>query len=419
MSPIAETVPSRLRPWRSFWRAAVLGLSLLSAVGPLFADDVPRTREQLEREIEERQEALDRLADEPAVEVPAEPAPIDPEMPAIRVEKTPESRRRDQEDVTVGGSRTVRSGEVAPGMVLIGGVYEVEKGAKVMGDVTVIGGKAKIAGEMKGGLVVVGGSVQLEPDAKVAGDVVSIGGPIREHGHAEIGGQKVQVAFGDLAGLGTVFGSGISAGPGNWGGDHWGDHGGFFDFSFFEVVYRFFRLGLLLLVVFAVILLAPGRAASVAALARAEPWRAGLIGLIAEVVFLPLLLLVTVVLLVSIIGIPLALVVPPLLVIALVAFFVVGYSGVALATGGIFERRFDRRYPTFGLALLGILLIEGWSLAGEMLFLLPGPIKFMAFLALAFGFFVQYVAWTVGLGAALGDQAERRRRARARLASEP
>lgn len=420
MSLSAEKVRQRpgARPPRLL-RVILLAGLLLGAVAPLVADDAARTRERLEREIEERQEALDRLAEDPA----SGAAPIlDPEAPPVDVEleMTPERRRRDQEDVTVGGSHTVRSGDTAPGMVLIGGVYEVEKDAKVMGDVTVIGGKAKVAGEIRGTLVVVGGSVQLEPDAEVEGDVVAIGGPIREHGHPEIGGQKVQIAFGDLAGLGTVFGSGISAGPGSWDGDDWRDHGGgFFDFSILEVIYRFFRLGLLLVVVFAVHLLAPGRAASVAALARAQPWRSGLIGLIAEVVFLPILLVVTVVLLVSIIGIPLALVVPPLLAIALIAFFVVGYAGVALATGGIFERRFERRYSTYGLVLLGVLLIEGWSLAGEMLFLLPGPIQFMAFLALAFGFLVQYVAWTVGLGAALGDQAERRRQSRAGLVPAP
>lgn len=396
MSLSAETcgfpVPGRLL------RAIFLAALLIGPAGPLRADDAAQTRERLEREIEERQEALDRLSQEPE--------------PAVIVEETPEIRARDQEDVMVGGSRQVREGDRVPGTVLIGGVYGVERGAVVEGDVTVVGGAATVAGEIEGSLVVVGGSVELEEGAEVGGDVVSIGGPISDHGHTEVGGQKVQVAFGDLAGLGTILGSGISAGPGAWHGHGRDDGGGLFDSSIFEVLYRFFRLGFLLVVVFAVLLLAPGRAASVAALARAQPWRSGLIGLIAEVVFLPILLVSTVVLLVSIIGIPLALVVPPLMVIVLIGFFVIGYAGVASATGGIFERRFDRRYSSFGLVLLGMLLIEGWSLAGEILYLLPGPIKFMAFLALAFGFLVQYVAWTVGLGAALADQAERRRRSR-------
>jgi hypothetical protein len=115
---------------------------------------------------------------------------------------------------------------------------------------------------------------------------------------------------------------------------------------------------------------------------------------------------------VSIIGIPLALVVPPLMIVGLIVFFVFGYAGVAMAAGGIFERRFERGYTRYALLLFGILLIEGWSLFGELLLALPGPIKFMAVLALAFGFLVEYVAWTVGLGAAVGDQIERRRLAR-------
>ncbi len=40
-----------------------------------------------------------------------------------------------------------------------------------------------------------------------------------------------------------------------------------------------------------------------AALVRHQPWRSGLVGLLAEVVFLPIFLLVVVILLVSVIGI--------------------------------------------------------------------------------------------------------------------
>ncbi len=180
----------------------------------------------------------------------------------------------------------------------------------------------------------------------------------------------------------------------------------------------FLRVGLLLVVAFLVLLLAPDRVRAVAAVVRTQPWRSGLVGLLAQVLFFPAFLLVVVVLLVSVIGIPLVLVVPPLMVIALVIFFLLGYAAVALAAGRIVERRFDKRYPPFALVLLGILLIEGWSLAGEFLMALPGPIKMTAFLALAFGFLVQYVAWTVGLGAVLGELSERRRLARAQAVAE-
>ena len=388
-------------------RRRALGVLLIFClVTPVFAETPDEKRERLEREIEERQTALDRLAEEPAAEQAAEePAPrieVEPAGGGAVVEELPRSPRADQEDVTLGSSRTVKGGESAPGMVVVGGSFKVEKNGVVEGDVTVVGGSAQIAGELRGTLVVVGGSANLEEGAAVAGDVISIGGPIRDHGRVSVEGERVQVAFGDLGGLGTLF-----EGHGS---PYWGD------FSLLDLMGTFFRTGLLILLILAIVLLAPGRTASVAELARAQPWRSGLIGLIAEVVFLPVLVVVVAILAILIIGIPLVLVVGPLMVLGLIAFFLIGYAGVARAAGGVFERRFDRRYTSWALVLLGILLIEGWSLAGEILLHLPGPIQFMALLALAFGFFVQYLAWTVGLGAAISDQVERRRLERQALA---
>jgi hypothetical protein len=387
--------------WPPRRRRAFFALLLFCLAAPLVAETPEEKRQRLEREIEERQTALDRLAEEPA-EVE--------QAPRIEVEQDvaselPRSSRADHEDVTLGSSRTVRGGESAPGMVVVGGHFKIEKHGVVEGDVTVVGGSAEVDGELKGTLVVVGGSANLGDGAAVEGDVISIGGPIRDHGQVNIEGQRVQVAFGDLGGLGTYFeGHGMP---------HWDDPLGF---SILDLMGTFFRSGLLILVVMAVVLLAPGRTASIAEVVRAQPWRSGLIGLIAEVIFLPVLVVVVAILAISIIGIPLVLVVPPLLVLGLIVFFLIGYAGVARAAGGVFERRFDRRYTSYALVLLGILLIEGWSLAGEVLLYLPGPIQIMAVLALAFGFFVQYLAWTVGLGAAISDQVERRRLQRQALA---
>lgn len=384
--------------------ALALPLLILPLLAPpLLADEAAKTREQLEQEIAERQAQLDRLAEraQPAEEAPAEEAP-----PPV---EEPERRRHRDEDVTFGSSRHIKAGEDAPPIVLIGGYLELEKHAAIEGDVTVVGGGAKIGGKVYGTLVVVGGSVELADGAEVEGDVVSIGGPIRERGDTRVEGQKVQIAFGEIAGLGPIFGEG------GFGGTRWGSR---LDFSVLDLLGRFFRVGLLLVIVFLVKLIAPDRSAAIAAQVRAQPWRAGLIGLLAQVLFLPLFLLVLLILLISVIGIPLVLVVPPLMLLSLLVFFVLGYTGVALAAGRVVERRFDKRLSAFALLLVGILLIEGWSLAGELLMSLPGPIKLTALLALAFGFLVQYLAWTVGLGAVLGDLSERRRLARAEALAE-
>lgn len=409
----------------TWWRSAVVVFCLLASFAgawQLPAQDAGKTRAQLEAEIEERRQALEKLeaaekaqqeeAEARRQEEAEEQAAADREAQEDRqpeadrqaeLEETPRPRhRRDhQPEVMLTGSRTVAKGETAPGIVLIGGFLEVEKGAQVEGDSTVVGGGAKVDGLVHGTLVVVGGSVELGEEALIEGDLIAVGGHIRGSGNGRVEGQKVQIAFGDF-GLGPFFDTDGGFGSDAWPKVLWG-------FSIFDLIGRFFRIGLLLLAVCAVLLLAPGRAASIAALVGAQPWRSGLIGLLSQVVFLPVFLLVVVILLVSIIGIPLVLVVPPLMVLAMIVFLVMGYAGVAMAAGRIFERRFDRRFSTYALALLGLVLIEGWSVAGELLLFLPGPIKVMALLALAFGFLVQYLAWTVGLGAAISDQAQRRR----------
>ncbi|MEO1087650.1 MAG: hypothetical protein AAFY88_25730 [Acidobacteriota bacterium] len=136
-----------------------------------------------------------------------------------------------------------------------------------------------------------------------------------------------------------------------------------------------------------------------------EPWKSGLVGLIIEVLFAPLLLLVVVLLVISIVGIPLLVVVPPLFGLLLVVFFTLGLTGSALWAGERMADRFDLRDLNPYLLLgLGLALIYGWSILGEAMSFTPWPIRATAFILLFFGFLVKYVAWTVGLGAAVLDQ---------------
>lgn len=386
---------------------------LLAAALPVLAEEPAKTREQLEQEIAERQAELEKLAsreqveEEPSAEStePVESA-ADPTGPREDEDASAQRRRHRDEDVTFGQSRRIVAGHDSGPMVLIGGTLEIEKGAAVEGDATVVGGGARVAGKVFGTLVVIGGGVHLENGADIEGDLISVGAPIREHGDdIRIEGQKVQIAFGDFSGFAPIFGGG------DFRPDHWSDG---FGSSLLELLGRLFRIGVLLLVVFLVLLVAPARSAAIASQVASQPWRAGLVGLLAEVLFLPLFLIVVVVLLISVIGIPLVLVVPPLMLVSLVVFLLLGYAGVALAAGRIIERRFGKRYSPFALALCGLALIEGWSLLGELLVGLPGPIQLSGFLALAAGFLIEYLAWTVGLGAVLGDLAERRRLARDR-----
>ena len=66
------------------------------------------------------------------------------------------------------------------------------------------------------------------------------------------------------------------------------------------------------------------------------------------------------------------------------------------------QERFDWRDPNAILLMfVGLILIQGWSIGGEALGFLGGPIRVIAWLMLLFGFLIKYVAWTTGLGAIL------------------
>ena len=105
-----------------------------------------------------------------------------------------------------------------------------------------------------------------------------------------------------------------------------------------------------------------------------EPWKSGLVGLAAQVLFFPVLLVVFIVLMISIVGIPLALLLVPASLLALLVLLLLGYAGVALFAG----RRLGERvglewYSPFLALLLGVLLIQGWSILGEALGFVGGP----------------------------------------------
>jgi hypothetical protein len=159
------------------------------------------------------------------------------------------------------------------------------------------------------------------------------------------------------------------------------------------------RTGVLaLLAVLAVLLARPGVEVAAARIAS-EPWKAAFAGLLAQLLFLPVLVLVVVVLAISIIGIPLLVLVPFALVALVIANFL-GYVGVARVLGGGAERRFDWSASSVALSVVvGVALIQALSLLGRALSLPGGWLAMLGFTIVGLGFFVKYVVWTMGLGA--------------------
>ena len=93
-----------------------------------------------------------------------------------------------------------------------------------------------------------------------------------------------------------------------------------------------FYLAIVSLFAFLVVLINREYVERVAARAAAEPLKAGIVGLLAQLLFIPLLVVTIVLLVVTIIGIPL-LVLLPFAILALVVFCFVGFTAVAYRIG--------------------------------------------------------------------------------------
>jgi len=303
------------------------------------------------------------------------------------------SRGNTEAKVSVGSSTTVEAGEVAHDVVVIGGSVDVE--GEVLGDAVAVGGSVEVSGRVTGNVVAVGGGVTLGPHAEVLGDVSSVGGRVDRDPGAKVVGQVSEVALGPLLRLG-----GLRHGRWQW---HAKEVAG--DIAFAGVA-RFLRsvltFGVLVLLACLVVLLARTPLERVSEKVGNDPWRAGLTGLAAQVLFLPLAFLIGLVLIVSIIGIPLLIVAIFVVPVVLAVVGFLGYAAVANRLGRWSETRFGWRLGSpYVVALVGVALIQIWTVAARLLDWGFFPMGVIAFFGLFFGFLAQYAAWTVGFGAVL------------------
>ena len=130
----------------------------------------------------------------------------------------------------------------------------------------------------------------------------------------------------------------------------------------------------------------------------ARPWPSAAVGLAAFVFSGPLVAAVSILLLITIIGCALFLLYP-FIFLYLALLLLLGYTAAAYRLGRLVESRFERNFGSpYVAALVGVLLIQVWSILGHMLDLLPGPFGVMLVL---FGFLVQAAAWITGFGAVI------------------
>ena len=308
------------------------------------------------------------------------PRPVDPTAPTIdpgtsptpqlETPRTPRHRRR-EDIVRIGGSVSVDSDEY------------------VRGDVVVIGGSANINGEVDGEVVVVGGSARFGPQADVRGDITVVGGGLSRDQSAMIRGAIHEVGFGDIPWRGRT--------------GAWGRHA---DWDWMNGIYpvarltgTLVRITLLILLTTLVLFVAKVPVEQIADRVALDPVKSWFVGFLAEMLFIPVLIMTAVVLAISIIGIPL-LVLLPVAIVALLVVMLVGFTAVAYHIGRLLQDKVDvLRTRPYAATFTGILLIVSPVLLARLVGL-TGDLGFLVWPIAAVGFLLEYSVWTAGLGAA-------------------
>jgi len=276
-----------------------------------------------------------------------------------------------------------------------GGGVNVTENERVEGDVVAIGGPVDVDGEVSGDVVAVMGGLTLGPHAVVRGEVTAVGGPFKRDPQAQVFGKVNEVGIGANGQTIPPYRMNVR------------------DILFGSFASRMGRLAttvvrVLMFILFALIVTAVGLAPvqQIAARIAIEPVRSGLVGLLAEILFVPVLVVTILALVISIIGIPLLLLVP-FGVILVGIVMLVGFTGVAHIVGTWTLERFGRteRNP-YLIATIGIVVIAGLTLIGRLFALALGGLGAPFYIA---GYLLEYVAWTVGFGAALQTWLQRRR----------
>ena len=266
----------------------------------------------------------------------------------------------------------------------------VDRDQIVDGQVVTVFGSSRIDGEVKDQVVAVFGSIDLGPESRVNGDVTVVGGELRRAPGSIVDGSEREI------GLGGAPTFNISGLP-------WWD--GVYLFHPFSSTARLmgtvFRLVLLTLLGAIALLIAREPVERIAGRVTAEPLKAAVVGVLAELLFFPLLVLTCVILAITIIGIPLLLFVP-FLIVGLLFVLLGGFIGAAYGVGGLAGARLgsDDGQPYVRLSI-GILIILTPLLLARMFGVLGGPMYLFAGIMAAIAFLVEYVVWTMGFGAAL------------------
>jgi hypothetical protein len=254
--------------------------------------------------------------------------------------------------------------------------------------IVVIGADATIDGHAADDVVVIGGTLRLGPKAVVDGDVVNVGGEAVIDPAATVRG-KVDTA--------VVVWPEIAWGVG-WPMESWRQW-----LPFAALSATVLRLSLVLIVSLLLTVVAPGWIRSMG-IRASSAFSSGLLGAAAEVLFIPVLIALVIGLVISIIGIPLLGAIPLALALGALAW-TGGFAAVAACLGA--RLRGSSIATSSSLVtdlLIGFVAIAGLTIVAHVISLGPGWMTPLGWMTRAAGMAIEYVGWTIGLGAALSGR---------------
>ncbi|MCA1583754.1 MAG: hypothetical protein LC791_02920 [Acidobacteria bacterium] len=233
--------------------------------------------------------------------------------------------------------------------IAVGRSIAVHRDEEVRDAVVVVGGSVRVDGRVRDGIVVVGGNVELGPEAQVDGDVVLLGGTLTRADGARLYGGVSDLTFGD------------------W--PRW------------SVGLRFWPW---------------------IELSDAARW-IGLAAAVLRVSVLAVLMgIVLLALAITIVGIPIVLLLLPLTFVASLVALLLGFTALACRVGEWIEDRLGwRLHSALAATALGLLVIVGPTLLSRALGVAPEPLRWAALGLLILGVAVEFLVWTMGLGATL------------------
>ena len=271
--------------------------------------------------------------------------------------------------------------------IAFGQDIRVERDEEVTDAAIVIGGSLTIDGRVRDGVVVVGGDLHLSATSDVRGEIVIVGGRLTRDAGARQSGSINYISFGEWSRRQFGWFPSIRFGEaGRW----------------LSLAGTMARVSVLAVLMAVILIVARVPVARVGRAALAEPLRAFLIGLAAEVFFLPFLIAASIGLAITIIGIPFVALLVPIAIVLAVFAFLLGFTALACRVGEWVEDRLGwQPGNAFVATAIGSMILLGPTLLARFVDIATWSDSPITFLMVAIGLTVEFIAWTMGVGAAI------------------